>query len=574
MVLKEHKASVWPNVGFYLQLLQPQSTTIVPFSAAFSPPWPCAELRKSTMCPLPDLAEVSLGRGLCINTGYINANMILACSQGPRGVLIVWALTLTSTLTYLPHHSLCLPLTPSLCFVSLLPCSPGFLPQSTNTLPLAPLLFLLLPYLQATMEQADGESDGDESHGAVGFFFSGVVAACPGSCSQWQLLELSGSCLPFLRPGWPSSACQPPWWSLADIRCNLLGAVMLAHISHLTSLQCCLLKSWQRLHVLLCIAVGWSSARLLWCWVLLHDQGKDDWGAGCMMLRQIIFPKSCQVSKHEGPYHAQCTPGCTPNSGLRLASGEVLTAENKKNFCSHIRMYWIHNGSVSACTLNVPVIVVVCVCVWSGLWVCLIQTDRERERVRGCVCFHLLHNGEWRHRVLPCHSGSSVGVRETACPSSAPQLAILLFTTLEAPHYITESDTESDGEGVWCQISSATEWTMSRTSAAALKWMTTTIGCAFGIHFTVGWSFMCWTEWRWRALIWCSAGISDWFFLCEIRPVGEESYLFRNSKRAQNIEVDLSAQWCWCCFRCNFYWPGAELQCKYMWSENRRHFVQ
>ena len=59
-----------------------------------------------------DLAEVSVGWGLCINTGYISVNMILACSQCLRGPVIVSALTLTSTLTYLPHHSLCLRLTP------------------------------------------------------------------------------------------------------------------------------------------------------------------------------------------------------------------------------------------------------------------------------------------------------------------------------------------------------------------------------------------------------------------------------------------------------------------------------
>lgn len=199
--------------------------------------------------------------------------------------------------------------------------------------------------------------------------------------------------------------------------------------------------------MLLCSAVGWSWARLLWCWVLLHDQEKDDGGAGRMMLRQIIFPKSCQVSKHEGPYHAQCTPGCTPNSGPKLASGEVLAAENQNDFRSHMRMYRIHNGSASECP-----------CHCSGVCLCMVQfvglfdtvRQRETERVRGCVCFHLLHNREWRQRVLPClphYSSSSVGVRETTCRSSAPQLDIPLFTTLKAPHYITESDTESDGGG-------------------------------------------------------------------------------------------------------------------------------
>ena len=83
--------------------------------------------------PNSDLAAVYRGQGLCINTGYISANMILACSQGLRGALIVWALTLTSTLTYPPHHSLRLPLTLlSLCF--LLPCSPAFFLLSQQTL--------------------------------------------------------------------------------------------------------------------------------------------------------------------------------------------------------------------------------------------------------------------------------------------------------------------------------------------------------------------------------------------------------------------------------------------------------
>lgn len=53
---------------------------------------------------------------------------------------------------------------------------------------------------------------------------------------------------------------------------------------------------------------------------------------------------------------------------------------------------------------------------------------------------------EWRQSVLPClphYSGSSVGVREaTACLSSVPQPGLLLVTTLQMPHYITERDTE------------------------------------------------------------------------------------------------------------------------------------
>lgn len=40
------------------------------------------------------------------------------------------------------------------------------------------------------------------------------------------------------------------------------------------------------------------------------------------------------------------------------------------------------------------------------------EEEGETERLRGCVCFHLLHNREWRQRVLPRlphYSGSSGG---------------------------------------------------------------------------------------------------------------------------------------------------------------------
>lgn len=62
------------------------------------------------------------------------------------------------------------------------------------------------------MEQSDVESDGDESHGTLGFFSFFVAWWQPvlGPVLSDSLLELSGSCLPFLRPGWPSLACQPP----------------------------------------------------------------------------------------------------------------------------------------------------------------------------------------------------------------------------------------------------------------------------------------------------------------------------------------------------------------------------
>lgn len=166
--------------------------------------------------------------------------MILACSQGLRGILIVWALTLPSTLTHLPHHALCLPLNPSLCSVSLLPCSLGFLPQSTTTFPLTPLLSYLLLYLQATMKQSDVVEWWRWVTWHFGFFLVVWWQPVLGPVLSDSCLSCLGAACLFLRPGWPSSACQPPWWSLADIRYNLLGAVMPAHISHLTSLQCCL----------------------------------------------------------------------------------------------------------------------------------------------------------------------------------------------------------------------------------------------------------------------------------------------------------------------------------------------
>lgn len=52
------------------------------------------------------------------------------------------------------------------------------------------------------------------------------------------------------------------------------------------------------------------------------------------------------------------------------------------------------------------------------------------------MCFHLLHNGEWRQRVLPRlphYSGSSVGVRETARLAALPQLWTLLVPMLRTP---------------------------------------------------------------------------------------------------------------------------------------------
>lgn len=100
------------------------------------------------------------------------------------------------------------------------------------------------------------------------------------------------------------------------------------------------------------------------------------------------------------------------------------------------------------------------------------ERDGDREGAWVCVCFHLLHNREWRQSVLPClphYSGSSVGVREaTACLSSVPQPGLLLVTTLKTQRCITKRETKEEWwwrlcqvEGVCCLISSATEWTTS-----------------------------------------------------------------------------------------------------------------
>lgn len=127
--------------------------------------------------------------------------------------------------------------------------------------------------------------------------FSGVVAACPESCPQWQTLELSGSCLSFPWPGWPGLACQSLWWSLADIQYNLLGAVRLTHISPLTSSPRCLLKSWQT-HI--CYHPGLlGGASMVWvsrCWTMLCDQFLTRRGESTTQ-RQIMFPGGWQASK-------------------------------------------------------------------------------------------------------------------------------------------------------------------------------------------------------------------------------------------------------------------------------------
>lgn len=104
-----------PLTNIWILLLQSRFT-IVPASVFILILILVTLCRSKQQCHVPspslnsNFAEVSVGSGLCINTGYIIANMILACSQGLGGTLIVWALTLTSTLTYLPHHSHCLPL--------------------------------------------------------------------------------------------------------------------------------------------------------------------------------------------------------------------------------------------------------------------------------------------------------------------------------------------------------------------------------------------------------------------------------------------------------------------------------
>ena len=310
------------------------------------------------------------------------------------------------------------------------------------------------------------------------------MAACPGSCPRWQSLELSGSCLPFLRPGWPSSACQPPWWSLSDIQYNLLGAVRPTHISPLTSLPRCLLKSWRRLHALPCGAAAGAelglSVKTLGA-VTSLSLGEERRGAGRATLRQIIFPTSIRIT------HTLQAALSNLDCGFVACIQLQMCPPRKNNFTS----------GCTECIMEVLPLQM-CPCHRRGAcarsWVCL----RETERVRGCVCFHLLHNREWRQSVLPRlphYSGSSVGVRER------PQLASALFhnqdyfwlrhsqeKTKNKNHHVMlqrERETRREWwrrlcqvEGVCCQISSATEWTMRRASAVGLKWMTTTISCA------------------------------------------------------------------------------------------------
>lgn len=120
--VEDHNCTTCPITGFHL-LLQSQSIIISVFAFHRSSPlfWfhvtLCRAKQQShvpSSSPNSNLAEVLMGVGWCCNTGYISANMILACNRDLMGALIVRALTQTSTWTYLPHH-FCRPTSP-LCF--------------------------------------------------------------------------------------------------------------------------------------------------------------------------------------------------------------------------------------------------------------------------------------------------------------------------------------------------------------------------------------------------------------------------------------------------------------------------
>lgn len=126
--------------------------------------------------------------------------MILPSSQGPRVALIVWALTLTSTLTYPPHHSLCLTPPhppPPFCFLCFcLALITVFLPMTTNSLPLA----RLLPSLPASF---------------------------PISRQRWsRVMEMSHMVLWFLAVRWqpvPSRVVFDSHWSCLGTVCLFSG---------------------------------------------------------------------------------------------------------------------------------------------------------------------------------------------------------------------------------------------------------------------------------------------------------------------------------------------------------------
>lgn len=172
------------------------------------------------MCPLSPLILTLLwfpwAAGLCINTGYISTNMILACSRGLRGSFDCLSINIHINLSA-SSLSLFSPPPLPLLSVSLLPGSPRFfLSQQTLT----PLISYLLPYLQATTEQ----SDGDESHGAVflvawwqpvlGPFLSDSRSSCLGASCLFP--GLAGPAQPVSLHDDHWLTVQPAWCCQAD----------------------------------------------------------------------------------------------------------------------------------------------------------------------------------------------------------------------------------------------------------------------------------------------------------------------------------------------------------------------
>lgn len=179
------------------------------------------------------------------------------------------------------------------------------------------------------------------------------------------------------------------------------------------------------------------------CYVTSLSLGEEEecLGAEYTMPRQIIFPEGCQVSEQECPYHSPCTSGCTFKPGLWFAAGRVRAAAkvfiSKDHFKAHFQIYRMCNAECCAHSQRVPVTVVVFVCV--RLWVC--SRERRRECVGVCVCFHLLHNREWRQSVLPClpHYKRLFGGSERG--HSLPLFHNQDYFWLRHSHYITERDT-------------------------------------------------------------------------------------------------------------------------------------
>lgn len=150
-----------------------------------------------------------MGWGLCINTGYINVNMILPCSQGLRVVLIVFIVFNIQINLSTSSLSLSAPCTSFyfLCFllVILILC------QQTLFLSLSFFPHFLSPSLSPgnAMEQ----SDGDASRGAV-VFLAVWWQPVPSSVlldSHWSCLAAACLFSGLAGPAQPASPHDDHW---------------------------------------------------------------------------------------------------------------------------------------------------------------------------------------------------------------------------------------------------------------------------------------------------------------------------------------------------------------------------